>query len=79
MRGIIFKRQLLSVSKICSSSMCFMNDKIKRNRVFEFVCFGRFVNFQNRVSCRFLTVPKLSSLLSLYKADCYKANKTSSD
>ena len=27
MRGIIFKRQSLSVSKMCSRSMYFMNDK----------------------------------------------------
>ena len=43
MRDIIFKRKLLSVSKICSRSMCFMNDKMRRNRVFEFIRFGSFV------------------------------------
>ena len=78
MRGIIFKRKLLSVSKMCSRSMYFTNDKNETDSLNSSVSVVLFV-FQNRVSYRFLTVLKLSSLLSLYKADCYKANKTSSD
>lgn len=68
------KTQLLFVSKICTRWMYFTNDKNEQKSLNSYVW-----TVISLVKLRVFDRPELwlSSVLSFYKANCYKANKTS--